>query len=159
MTELDLQNRFEITFDGCSYGFTTSTGVLYQVIFIDYTNVLDISVPVYMLTIARYMPPQCSKKYDCRIQNSILYIIKNFFSENENAIISIYDIEDGKQANRKRLFDGWYNRYNTYLVKEEREIEIDDRKTVTTLLYCSTNKHQSELIAGFNKIIENNFYC
>jgi len=159
MTESSLQDRFEIIFDDSAYCFTTPSNIRYQIIFVDYTNVLNISAPIYMLTIERYISQKCGKKYDSRIQNTILHIIREFFSANENAMISIYDIDDGRQANRKRLFDSWFDRYNTCLIKEEREVEINDRKTVATLLYSSTNKHQSELISGFNQIVENNFYC
>ena len=157
--ELSLQDRFEVVFENDAYCFASPSNIRYQIIFVDYTNVLNIDTPIYMLTIERRVPEKGGKRYDYRIQNTILFIIYEFFSANENALISIYDIEDGRQLGRKRLFDRWFYHYNTNLIKEEREVEINDNKTTATLLYSSANKYQTELISGFKQIVENNFYC
>ncbi len=157
--ELSLQDRFEVVFENDAYCFVSPSNIQYQIIFVDYTNVIDACTPVYMLTIERYIPQGGGKKYDFRVQYTILHIIRKFFSVNENAMISIYDIGDGRQAGRKRLFDRWFCRHNTNLIKMEKVVEINNRETTATLLYSSTNQCHTKLISGFNQIVENNFYC
>jgi hypothetical protein len=161
MNELNLQNRFDIVFEENSYTFTTETGISYHVAFIDYSIILDVDFPVYMLSIERdVLPTKGMSKFDCRTQNTILYILNEFFSHNQNAIISIYDSMDGRQESRRRLFNRWYNEYNSIgLVKIERDVKTGDYLTTATLLYSSSNKKEKNLIACFDKIVNENFYC
>ncbi len=160
MTKSNWPSRFEVFFNGNSYEFTTDLGVNYQIAFVDYSGVLEIHTPVYMLLIDRFVPECCSKKYDERIKYTILHILEIFFHKNNNAAIAIYDIIDGRQDARKRLFDYWYAEYaKGKVVKLEGQCVIDERITHAALFYSINSSNKIEIVRGFNNILDNNFYC
>jgi hypothetical protein len=128
----------------------------------DYAEVFEVDFPIYALTIERFVPRTSEQisKFDFRILNTILYILNEFFSFNQNATLFLYDTLDERQSARKRLFDNWYKKYNTVnLIKMEKEVLIDTHKTTAALLYSPYNANKDKLIACFNKIIEESFYC
>jgi hypothetical protein len=112
-----------------------------------------------MLTIERIIPCNCIKKFSHKIRNTILYIIHEFFSNNENSIISIYDITDGRSEARKKLFDNWYNNFNSIgLSRMEGDVYIGDGKTTASLFYSSKNRFTNEITYAFQRIVSVNFY-
>ncbi len=159
--KLNFQNRFEIVYNDYDYVFTTPAGVEYHIVFVDYSGILEIDCPVYMLTIDRIIPPECVNIFDDRSKISILYILHLFFENNENAIIALYDTVDGMHKARKRLFGTWFEKYNTLnIIKIEEKVLIDEGiSTTATLLFLDGNKNKEKLIRAFNNIVNDNFYC
>ena len=49
---------------------------------------------------------------DKRIALTVIHILRQFFSRNENAMIMICDNLDGKEQKREMLFSRWFMQYN-----------------------------------------------
>lgn len=83
-----------------------------------------------------------------------------FFEKNDDAIITLSDISDNRQAARKRLFDTWFNVYNDgRLEKLDGMFYLEDSPVYVSLLYSTGNFNHRNIVNAFQTLIDNNFYC
>jgi len=92
------------------YRFTTDGGSVYEVVFFHQPN--DTGVPLYVFNIDRVVRSTHSDHDANAVRDTVAEIVKAFFEDVDNAIITTCDNVDGKQNGRKRLFDRWYNSLN-----------------------------------------------
>lgn len=95
--EADLTNSF-------------TTGITYHAYFLDYSCYHPDFANVYTFNIE---PEQDTPHpIDKRIALTVIHILRQFFSRNENAMIMICDNLDGKEQKREMLFSRWFMQYN-----------------------------------------------
>lgn len=157
---LNLLSPYEIEEIDQGYQFTTESGALYFITFIEYPPINDfLNTKVFMFNIDRSYGS--SKHFNTqRVRDTIIHILNIFFANHSDALLTIYDIVDGKQNARRRLFAGWYNRYGKGKVeKRECEFMIDKVKTYATLYYLENHIDKEELNKEFEDLVSLNFYC
>lgn len=154
-----LQNHYDLEEVEGGYRFLTDNNVEYYLTFIEYPVVGEfLATKIYMFNIDRTSPKVGQK--DVRLVNTILYVLHHFFEKNDDAIITISDISDDRQAARKRLFDSWFNTYNDgRLEKLDGKFVIEDSPVFVSLLYSAENFNHRNLVKAFQTLIDNNFYC
>ena len=159
MEQSYLQNHYDIVENDYGYQFSTTTGVNYFLTFLSYPTVSDfLSTKIYMFNIERsnYID---GGQDDIKVRNTINNVLDHFFSEHENALITICDILDGKQFARKRLFDSWFQKFNNKrLIKIESECFIDNVPTYVSLMFIQGHYEQANLQKIFQELVEINFY-
>lgn len=154
-----LQNHYDLEEVKDGYRFLTDSNVEYYLTFIEYPVVGEfLATKIFMFNIER-----ATKKVgqnDIKLLNTILYVLDDFFNKNDDALITLSDISDNRQAARKRLFDSWFKKYNDgRLEKLDGEYYIDECQVFVSLLYASTNFNHRHLVKAFQTLIDNNFYC
>ena len=67
---------------------------------------------------------------DNQIAVTVIFILKQFFSVKERAMLMICDTLDGKEEKRKQLFNRWYDKYNIRheIQKFDASAETEDYK-------------------------------
>lgn len=159
MEQSYFQNHYDVIENEYGYQFSTITGVVYFLTFLSYPTVSEfLSTNVYMFNIDRSGYVNDGQD-DVKVRNTILYVLDIFFSEHEDALITICDVMDGKQLARKRLFDSWFRKFNhNRLISLESECRIDDVSTFVSLLFSRSHYEQEKLRKAFQELIEINFY-
>lgn len=159
MNQLFLQNHYNVEETDNGYKFVTDSGISYFLTFISYPAVSDfLSTNIYMFNIEKETSAIC-RPYDERVRDTIVYVIFRFFEKHEDALITIYDIIDGKQDARKRLFDNWFNTYNAgQLIKIDETCVIDNTKTFVSLMFTANHYNKKNLKEEFKKLAQFNFY-
>lgn len=162
VTQSNLSSLYEITTTEFGYQFTTETNINYFVTFIDYPSVSDFfPLKLYMFNIERYVPEDISFRGNNghKVRNTIISILERFFLINEDALITICDIDDGRQKVRKRLFDSWFDCFNRgRLCKLDAECAIEENVTFASLYFNSGNHNIDILEEEFKKLAEIQFY-
>ena len=153
-----LQNHYNISETAEGYQFVTDNDVVYLISFIKYPLPDENQVfSFYSFNIDR-----CSIKKgqdDVRVRNTIAFVIDMFFQKHNDALMSVTDCSDSRQAVRHRLFFRWFNELNNnYLKKIEGMIHIDDVDVFVSLLYKLDTIESSNMISIFQRLIDNNLY-
>ena len=161
MEQSFLQNHYDLKPVDKGYEFVTEKGVPYLVTFVEYT-LFDISpdLKTYSFNIER-LSEQNAKlgQQDDKVRNTVLYVIYRFFLLNQDALITVCDSTDGRQTARKRLFDGWFDRFNDgSLTKTDGTFTIEGHVNFASLIYCSVNKYSADLLREFKLLEDANFY-
>lgn len=159
MPQSDLQNHYEVSENEYGYQFTTSAGVLYYLTFIAYPPISDfLATGLYMFNIERAVSGRLGQ-HDDRVRNTVLYVLDLFFQAHEDALITICDISDNKQAARKRLFDSWFRQFNDHrLIRLDEECLIDDVPTSVSLFFSVSHPNRLNLYREFRQLAAINFY-
>lgn len=162
MEQSYLQNHYEIIENEYGYQFRTIAGVDYFLTFLSYPTVSDLlSVNIYMFNIERASmhDTQNVGQDDVKVRNTILYVLDMFFKEHEDALITICDVNDGKQFARRRLFDSWFRKFNNNrLRKIESECMVGETITSVSLMFSVNIECQEELQSAFLELVNINFY-
>lgn len=91
------------------FEFTTSNGILYKTVFIEYGYLFydyaEIQDKIYTFNIEVIEDENATSSLDERVGMTIAYIFSKFFENDENAVIYICDNLDERQWARKRKFD------------------------------------------------------
>ena len=160
MIRFGLPNHYDI-FD-CEYGysFKTDSGNTYFITFIKYPTISEfLSVDVYMMNIDRADDSNHRNGSDNKVRNTILFIIWKFFTLHNDALITICDILDGRQACRRRLFNKWFNEFSrNELSKLEANCLIDGTVTYASLIFKTGVNNRKELEHEFSLLSDINFY-
>lgn len=158
---LDLLNPYDLEEIDNGYQFTTESGVLYFITFIKYLAVSDfLETEVYMFNIERADVCSSSHANTERVRDTVIFVLTTFFEKYSDALLTVYDILDGKQACRKRLFDRWFDMYHQGKIeKDESVFMIGEEKTFASLLFASDHKNKENLKAEFKALVNINFYC
>ncbi len=159
MTLSHLQNHYDLQEIQNGYRFLTEGNTEYYLTFIEYPVVEEyLAAKIFMFNIERATPKVGQN--DIKLLNTIIYVLEEFFNRHEDALITVSDISDNKQAARKKLFDIWFNRYNKgRLEKLDGSYKIGDIPVYVSLLFSANNFNHRNLIKAFKTLIDNNFYC
>lgn len=112
MVQFSLPSHYDVYEEENGYCFNTDSGNTYYVTFIKYPPISEyLSVDIFMMNIDRADELNHLNGDKNLVRNTILYIIWKFFSLHNDALITICDIMDGRQACRKRLFNRWFNEF------------------------------------------------
>lgn len=159
MTPSYLLNHYDVEETEYGYSFITDSGITYFLTFIAYPAVSDfLATNIYMFNIERG-DMSVGGQDDERIRNTVAFVLTAFFEKHEDALITIYDINDGKQYARKRLFDRWFEMYNAgHLMKIDETCMVEDIQTFVSLMFSAEHYDKENLQKEFKKLAEINFY-
>ena len=98
--ESNSQLHYSITKDGeWNYSFTTKHGIVYHAYFIDFSNYHHAFIDVYTFNIEA--ESDTPHPIDNKIAQTVIEILRRFFSVKEHAMIMICDNIDGKEEKRE----------------------------------------------------------
>lgn len=143
------------------YTFTTDSGIVYIVSFIDYSTVIPgvTCSQIFSFNIDRVENGNRNNGIDDKVRNTILIILKDFFEIYTNAIIAVCDMTDGKQKARFRLFSRWEKQFLPAEIKKvEASFSVNDTRTFAILYYHTLNIDADVLVHGFKVLADINFY-
>lgn len=102
MVQFSLPNHYDVYEEENGYCFNTDSGNTYYVTFIKYPPISEyLSVDIFMMNIDRADELNHLNGDNNLVRNTILYIIWKFFSLHNDALITICDIMDGRQASER----------------------------------------------------------
>ena len=149
---------YEITEEAdLTYSFMTRHGIVYHAYFLDYSGYHPAFTNVYTFNIE----PEKDTPHpiDKRIALTIIHLLRQFFSRNENAMIMICDTLDGKELKRKMLFSRWFMQYNDGNIQKYDASSASDGYILYVSLYIHRdNPHSRQLISAFYDLVKNNLY-
>lgn len=159
MTPSYLLNHYDVEETEYGYSFITDSRITYFLTFIAYPAVSDfLATNIYMFNIGRG-DMSVGGQDDERIRNTMAFVLTAFFERHEDALITIFDINDGKQYARKRLFDRWFEMYNAgHLMKIDETCMVEDIQTFVSLMFSAEHYDKENLQKEFKKLAEINFY-
>lgn len=158
--ELSLECHYKVTFNTSdySYGFKTSGGAEYSVLFVDASSVffntrLEGSY-CYNIVISKIKSGDGLK--DKGVKETIGAIVDHYFSDPERILIFTCEEEDGKQSVRKKLFDMWFsNGTLSHLVKFNEDIEGSEATYHSSILFHKENPLGiSEVIKSYQETVK-----
>lgn len=108
LKEINRHSAYEVSLsDDDTYVFTTSSGVIYEVGFVeDFMLGIDNVYQFFIAPKNNTDPPK-----DLGTRDTIISILEEFFNSNDVLLDYICDTADGKQALRNRLFSHWFALY------------------------------------------------
>jgi hypothetical protein len=143
--------------NGLDYTFVTDFGVIYHAYFIDYSSQFPDLQNIFSFNIEPEGEP--AREFDIRIQHTIVTILASFFSNNTNVMLIVCDSTDGRERQRKILFDRWYLRYHTSdIIKYDASLETEDYMLYVSLLIHSANPNLKQAVDAFYNLVRNNMY-
>ena len=90
-----------------NYIFETERGIHYSISFEEDTPFGGCETYQFIIDkIDRVRSP-----HDPKVEETILAIIDEFFTERQNVLLYICDTSDGREANRNRLFLSWFEKH------------------------------------------------
>ena len=140
-----------------TYSFTTRHGITYHAYFLDYSCYHPAFANVYTFNIEpeEDTPHPIGK---C-IALTIIHILRQFFSRNENAMIMICDNLDGKEQKREMLFSRWFMQYNDGSIRKYDASSATDGYMLYVSLYIHRdNPNARQLVNAFYDLVKNNLY-
>lgn len=160
MNQFSLPSHYDVFDCENGYCFKTDYGNTYFITFIKYPTISEyLSVDVYMMNIDRADDSNHRNGSDNKVRNTILFIIWNFFTLHNDALITICDILDGRQACRRRLFNKWFNEFSgNELSKLDATCLIDETETYASMIFRNDINNRTELEYEFSLLNDINFY-
>ena len=156
-TTTPLPNHYNVEESENGYTFTTNYGNVYLLTFLNYSIMNDASeYNVFTFNIDRIHFK--SSRKDQKIESTILFVLNNFFSRNNDALVLILDSIDGKQQSRNRLFNRWFNGIEGEIHKESYSYMIDEIEVITSLLVGKSNPYINEIKISFKNMCDIDFY-
>lgn len=147
------QHPYNVTIsDNSTYQFITEGGILYVAYFICCSHYAPELTNTFMFN---FENEGAARTIDLRVRETIVYIIDEFFKNNQNSIIYICDSLDGRELARKRLFDQWYITYKqdrNYILREEISEKGEHYNLCASLLFHSSNPDKAGLLRSFNEL-------
>ena len=143
--------------DNFSYQFITDAEVTYHVYFLDYGYMFadypDLSDNVYSFNIDVIDGIAGIFTADERIGQTVVEILRLFFSRVENVTVYVCDSSDERHMSRKRKFDFWFWKYNDgSIIKEDGVAVVEDVEVLNSMLLHRNNPHCSEIIFAFKDL-------
>lgn len=143
--------------DDWNYSFTTKHGIVYHAYFLDFSTYHPSFSDVYTFNIE----PDNEKPHpiDNRIAQTIVHILKSFFTHKKNSMLMVCDNLDGKEIKRKNLFTRWFNQYKDGNIdKYDASANTEDYVLYVSIYIHKENPNKRELISAFYDLIKNNLY-
>jgi hypothetical protein len=150
-----LQSPYEILEDDNGYYFTTSSGIIYRIVFDDLDSVFsDYKTLKGRVFSYSFYPTIKQKGADERIKLTIAYSINEFFKNNQNMIVFVCDSTDERELCRKRLFDGWFSEFNINgnLEKFDGIVSGDDTSISNSIIMSSDLSDKAFVVKTFNAL-------
>lgn len=160
MVQFSLSSHYEVHEEDNGYCFYTDSGNTYYVTFIKYPTISEyLSIDVFMMNIDRTDEQNHLNGNKNLVRNTVFFIIWKFFSLHNDALITICDIMDGRQACRRRLFNRWFNEFsNGDLSKLEATLSIDGIETYASMIFRNDIENRESIETEFSLLSDNNFY-
>ncbi len=95
-----------------------------------------------------------SRKFDQRIELTLVNIITEFFSRNpESGLIFLCDISNNLQRPRKITFNKWFKKHNTWFEKHDFKIPGGDHEYLASLIVHQENPYKRIMLKECNKFV------
>ena len=158
---LDLQNRYNLTDTNNGYQFTTETGIVYFLSFIEYPPIsCYLNSKTYSFCVERNRNNNLHGLNSEKVRKTILHTIFTFFNKNQDSLFAIYDITDDRQDARRRLFNSWYLKYNEIdVARFSATFQIYEKTTSAVIFFPENHPEKENIIDAFENLKDLNFYC
>lgn len=155
VTRINITAPYKVWNDGLTYRFETDHGISYIVDFDADDN------PFFTCYWFNLTNPQNTKSPgDIKIAKTVVCIIEEFFRVNPLVLLYMCSTDNGKQAQRSRLFLRWFSGYEQ---QQRYVLKATDVKSVTTdgkpvkdyvaLIVQRTHPQLEEIVARFDSEI------
>jgi hypothetical protein len=155
---LILQNPYSISFQDGDFVFETDLSLSYKITFQKHTAFENLGYSSFEFGF--YPIHDATSSYDSRIEDTIVFAIREFFEQNPDAILLyICDSSDGKARQRNILFGRWYNKYGNDSIKRlNRKIFDTENDLVYYFAVIFDNRYiQSTILESFIELEEDNY--
>ena len=148
--------EIEIT-DELNYEFVNKDGVRYHLYFMPVYEIYPDLVNTYSFSIEREGTQPHT--LDRRIAVTVVDVLRRFFEKIENAMIMVCDSTDGKQQQRRNIFDRWFHYYNDgTMATINAEAGEGDYELLLSIYFKKTNPHRQQLVKAFSDLLNRDFY-
>lgn len=139
------------------YSFVNRDGINYHLYFTPISGVYPDLLNTYSFSIEREgVNPH---PIDLRIAATVVYVLRRFFENVENAMIMVCDSTDGKQHKRRNLFDRWFSFYNDgTLTTISAEVGEGDYELLLSIYFKKNNPNKQQLIKAFGDLLANDCF-
>ena len=138
--------------DELNYEFVNRDGIRYHLYFTPISSIYPDLLNTYSFNIER--EGTNPHPLDLRIAATVVYILRRFFENIENAMIMVCDSTDGKQHKRRNLFDRWFQLYNDgTLATVNAEVGQGDYELLLSIYFKKTNPYKQQLIKAFSDLL------
>ena len=140
----------------CVFSFFTDYGIEYEIVI----KANDIFVPsgAYALDIVNvwHQPSPGDPKF----RQTLMAIVEEFFSQNDDVMLYVTETRDDKQASRNRLFVRWFHAYehsDRYVIRTA-EGKMDGQMNFMAIILRRDNPRLQQVFEEFDETIEFLFY-
>ncbi len=143
--------------DELNYEFVNRDGVKYHLYFMPVYEVYPDLVNTYSFSIER--EGTTPHTLDRRIASTVADVLHRFFAKIENAMIMVCDSTDGKQHQRRNLFDRWFHYYNDgTMATINAEAGEGDYELLLSIYFKKNNPYRQQLVKAFSELLSRDFY-
>ena len=138
--------------NGGFYEFTTDYGVIYSVGFMPDDSIITRDAYQFIITNVNNRPSPKDEK----IKDTIIVLIDEFFSIDDNVLLYICETGDGRQAMRNRLFQYWFSQYgrkDEYTFLASSVVDEDGVVNYATMIIKNCNPRIAEAVSEFTETI------
>lgn len=134
------------------YSFVNRDGINYHLYFTPISSIYPDLVNTYSFSIER--EGTNPHPLDLRIAATVVEVLRRFFQNVENAMIMVCDSTDGKQHQRRNLFDRWFHYYNDgTLTAINAEVGEGDYELLLSIYFKKDNPYKRQLIKAFGDLL------
>ena len=143
--------------DELNYEFVNRDGIKYHLFFMPVFPLYPDLVNTYSFSIER--EGTNPHPLDRRIAATVVYVLRRFFENIENAMIMVCDTTDGKQHKRRNLFDRWFHYYNDgTMTAINAEVGEGDYELLLSIYFKINNPYKQQLIKAFGDLLSQDLY-
>ena len=129
--------------------FHTKANVLYSVSFKEDMEIAGLQT--YQFIIERISDKQ---GYDTEVKDTIVAIVREFFSQNNEILLYICDTQDGREAARNRLFLKWFKESDDeglYEIKAA-DANVEGEGLFFAIIYKKSSAKYEEITREFDDV-------
>ncbi|MBR5634307.1 MAG: hypothetical protein IKW78_03895 [Prevotella sp.] len=132
--------------------FRTESDVLYSILFKPDMEIADSQT--YQFVIDRLSGTK--QGHGERVRDTIIAIIYDFFTQNNDILLYICDTDDGREAMRNRLFISWFTKTadSTRFTIKTANCQVEDQTFYTAIILQNTHPHYEAVTAEFDTLAE-----
>ncbi len=155
-----MQTHYNYTYDreSKSYNFITKNGIFYKVSFIvdeTFSTLSEREIPnVYQIVLDKISSE--TEPLDSKVFRTVECIIVKFFEKVENSILYVCSEDEGKEKQRLRVFNRWYNKskHKESIKKVDKVIVIDDENSpiFTSFMYHINNPNYKDILKIYTSL-------
>ena len=139
------------------YSFVNRDGINYHLYFTPISSIYPDLVNTYSFSIER--EGTNPHPLDLRIAATVVEVLRRFFQNVENAMIMVCDSSDGKQHQRRNLFDRWFHLYNDgTLTAINAEVGEGDYELLLSIYFKKNNPYKQQLIKAFGDLLTQDLF-
>lgn len=93
---------------------------------------------------------------DSKFKQTLMAIVEEFFSQNNDVMLYVTETKDSKQASRNRLFVRWFNTYehsDQYIIKTA-EGQMDGQMNFMAIILRKDNPRLQQVFEEFDETVE-----